>query len=328
MDVRVLSRLALVAGSVVFSSAIVAAVWPDPRLSPSVSRVAKMATDYQSRDGYYTYVSSASFTFSNEKGEQIPVEIDEQGLRNPSGSLSAARIIVLGDSFAAAINTCAAETFAAHLARLVGQPVYNAGVDGFSTFQETRLLRHLIRAGGHAQSVVLLFYLGNDFRDNFIDNIRVSEAGWMGSWPVSQALGYQTVPPPGVKAALRRTGVALEELKALCAEHGMRLLVVGVPSRAEVFQVLNRDSDWGWHDQSEIEQFDREARRSDLSFDAPDFRLRTMLAVGGLEHLSLLEAFRSHREDRLYGKKDSHWTPEGQRLAAELVAQALARSGA
>jgi hypothetical protein len=52
-------------------------------------------------------------------------------------------------------------------------------------------------------------------------------------------------------------------------------------------------------------------------------RLRTILAAGAVPFISLLEPFRAHVGEHLFGENDAHWTAHGQELAAEIVAEKL-----
>lgn len=81
------------------------------------------------------------------------------------------RILALGDSFTLAVQVDEADTFCArvahNLAATLGRPVecVNAGVDGYGTYQSTRLARRL--APGLAPDLMLLtLFTGNDLVDN------------------------------------------------------------------------------------------------------------------------------------------------------------------
>ena len=51
-----------------------------------------------------------------------------------------------------------------------------------------------------------------------------------------------------------------------------------------------------------------------------------MLHFRKMEYISLLASFRAHASEGLYYDEDPHWTPRGQDLAAQIVADHLRRS--
>ncbi len=317
-------RVAIVAVSVALSSSITWALWPEPRLDPSIA-FAQIAGRYVARSGYFTYEPNSRFLIADEHGVSIEVDSDEEGLRNPVGSLESSRTILLGDSFAAGVNTPRERTFASLLS------AYNAGIDGFSTFQEARLLRHLLTRS-RPSVVVLAFYLGNDFRDNFLDRARQSDVHWMGSYVTSEAASYMPGKPlPEIRASPARTGEALAELVRICQERGIRLLVVGVPSVSQVFQSLAEREAFARRRATKEELSDFEQVTSavkNFDFDAPDFRLRTILSAGNVEYVSLLGPFRGRRDrGSLFGDLDYHWTTRGQAIAAEIVSRSIFDEG-
>jgi hypothetical protein len=124
---------------------------------------------YEQRRGYYVCPPSRElhFNLKNESGRDITLVTDEFGLRNPKGALRDADIVVLGDSFIMGSSTPEEETLVGQLRRR-GLKAYNAGVGGYSTFQASRLLEDLLKVKT-PRVVVLAFYLGNDFRDNYFE---------------------------------------------------------------------------------------------------------------------------------------------------------------
>ena len=120
--------------------------------------------------------------------------------------------------------------------------------------------------------------------------------------------------------ALRKTAEALSKLVSLCREYDVRLLVVGIPSKIAVSGLKGYTCKF----YSEIEQKRfAELATQPLSFDAPDFRLRHMLEMGGVDYISLTDIFRRRGGGDLYGRTDNHWNARGQALAAEIVAERL-----
>ncbi len=128
---------------------------------------------YRLLPGYMTYEPNTEFSYRGEEGE-VNISTDRLGLRNPEVQHDRFDVVVLGDSFIAAVNTEESSTLVGQL-RDRGLKVLNGGLDGSGTFSQLRLFRdhlHDIRAN----SVVLAFYLGNDFHDNYLTPSSISSA--------------------------------------------------------------------------------------------------------------------------------------------------------
>lgn len=93
------------------------------------------------------------------------LRFDQDGLRGDGARDGAPRVLLLGDSFALGAQVDESETLAARLGAALDGRVFNAGVDGYSTWQAalryTRLAPEL-----KPDVVVLLYFLGNDLADN------------------------------------------------------------------------------------------------------------------------------------------------------------------
>jgi hypothetical protein len=308
--------------------------------------------------GYKTYVPQTYWQGGNEAGEQFEVSFDEMGLRNPPQSMARADVMVLGDSFIVADNTPFEHTLVGEL-RAGGIASYNAGVDGTGTFNEVHLLRDHLR-NWRGRIVVVAFYLGNDFRDNYEDQLVPEPSTAAAMQPVRGRIGeriraackalftcnwsYHQIylgliegesrdpmksfalaqmetmakRSAATDVAVAHTRQAFAELARVAARRDFRVLIVGVPSAAQVLQRLR-----------EIEGFEIDPRAYDyggelignrgLDFDRPD-RLAALLASeAGFPYMSLLAIFRAHKEEKLFYQIDLHWTAAGQKLAAEIL---------
>ena len=112
--------------------------------------------------------------FDPESGRRIRVVTNSLGFRDRErqpGRTAARRVVVLGDSFAAALSVAFDDTFPQvcerHLGRLSpgSWEVLNFGVAGFGTAQELLAYREYGRRF-HPEVVVLCFFSGNDVSDN------------------------------------------------------------------------------------------------------------------------------------------------------------------
>lgn len=323
------------------------------------------ATDtYRSYSGYYTNQPGDSLTVTNDDGRTNTMRFDRLGLRNPEGAAASADVVVLGDSFIAAVNTGDGATLVDWL-RAGGIRAYNAGVNGMSTYQQVTLLRdHL--AGLSLRTVLVGFYLGNDFRDNLFSSFPPPAAGeaepgasrsgrrwrdlaadvcrrsalcrlvharvWLGlvvgqqNDPMaSYALAEMAVlrhADPRVDAMVGRTREALAELRRVAETRGLRVLMFGIPSPAQVTQDFADVARYA--DDSRAEAFARETMAAGYSWDNPDRRLAALCAELDLAYVSLLAEFRNRsRQERLYYERDRHWTDRGQKVAADRLIAAL-----
>lgn len=131
-----------------------------PRPSPSGGLT------YVQKNGYVSYPANFIQYFKNEIGVEIEVSSDRYGLRNPEGADSDAELLLLGDSFIAAVNTAESATLVGRL-RANGVKTFNAGLDGSGTFEQVALYRDLPKFP-KVRHVFLAVYLGNDIRDNWV----------------------------------------------------------------------------------------------------------------------------------------------------------------
>lgn len=116
-------------------------------------------------------------------GGSVRVRITAEGYRAPAADGPVAWIAV-GDSFTLAAQVDEPHPFAAQLARRLGRPVVNGGVDGYSTFQSVFRYEDLEQAVGGTEGVLYTLFIGNDLSDNE-------------TWPQIRVGGL----PPGVRMA-------------------------------------------------------------------------------------------------------------------------------
>ena len=125
--------------------------------------------------------------------------------------------------------------------------------------------------------------------------------------------------PPEFEAAWEKATAALAEIKAWCDGHDARLLVVVIPTRAQVYP----------------ERWDEVRRRfalheEDFDLEKPQRILAERAAARGIALIDLLPVLRAARADGgppLYFPRDTHWTPRGHQVAADAILRQLAASG-
>lgn len=334
------------------------------------------------RGYYWNYPYNERFITFNEDGEEILINTDTLGFRN-DGVPKEVDILLLGDSYTSAVNTKSELTFAHHL-RQSGWTVYNAGIEGTGTLHQAHILQDVLKEV-KPKLVVLNFYLGNDFRDNFyckdIDavvkdtcisstSISHSPSSMPKSLPVPVPLllsislktklnnlvhhsgvlklmynlvylplKYEgtdmsyydrgemmimahsqqaaSASHPDVVKALDKTQDALAYIKKLLDEQNIPLVVVGIPSKAQVMRSVR-----------EISNFDSDKKgaaffstvKKELDFDRPDQILKDLCIKNNLTYISLLRPFRLQQSQKqLFYHFDVHWNYSGQEIAANEV---------
>jgi SGNH hydrolase-like domain, acetyltransferase AlgX len=111
---------------------------------------------------------------------------------------------------------------------------------------------------------------------------------------------------------------AIRSFRDQLQARGIRLLVVPVPNKESVYPVM----------------LTKRAADAGVVVCQETRRLLDQLEQSGIEHVDLFEVFRrarqgeSHRDGgRLYLAQDSHWSPEGARVAAGAVARRVLAAG-
>jgi hypothetical protein len=101
------------------------------------------------------------------------------------------------------------------------------------------------------------------------------------------------------------------EIRRLAATHGAKFAVVLVPAPWEVYPAL-------WH--AVLNRLPV-MRQVSMSLEKPSVRLTSFLKAHGIVYVDLLPGFRENANSSppLFFEPDSHWTPAGHRLAADLI---------
>lgn len=98
---------------------------------------------------------------------QVHIHTNSLGLRGPAIESMADKEqwIALGDSFTMSVQVEQDDSFSGLLGKELGVQVWNAGVDGYSTWQ-SKLRLEQISAQLPIRYAILTFFTGNDFQDN------------------------------------------------------------------------------------------------------------------------------------------------------------------
>ncbi|MCB9743442.1 MAG: hypothetical protein H6741_25060 [Alphaproteobacteria bacterium] len=290
------------------------------------------------------------------------VRINALGLRGPElgpPDPQGMRVLALGDSFTLAAQVPEAQSYAALLGPALSEAlgrrveVLNGGVDGYGTQQATLTARAVLPRAP-AQGLVLFFFLGNDFWENahFAERkaaegaggekkkkasgsalhgalarhsalyawFSVSLAAWRGGGDPERAARYQQelsayTDPAVLEAWAPATRTALVELRDLCRRRQLRCAVAAIPPAFVV------------HDErvaSTFEVFGLDPEAADLARPA---RALAEAMPGDLQLIDLTEDLRAAAGQgrALYFIYDGHLQPEGHRVVAGAVADALAQ---
>ena len=266
------------------------------------------------------------------------LRFDELGLRG-AGLGPAPRALLLGDSFALAAQVAEADTLAVRLGEALGLSVGNAGVDGYSTWQATGRYRQLAQAV-QPSAVFLVFFLGNDLADNerfpmirgqvytprptsgagawhsaLLAYGRVAARAWAltdEASPERQRFQRELAPfltsgKDLLQSQLAPTAAALTELRDALAQAGTPLMVALAPPAFAL-------------DPRRLERtLPLVGLEGPVEVDAPRAALAQLLDALRVPTCDLGPALSAG--ERPYFVFDGHWTAEGNRLAAEALAQ-------
>jgi hypothetical protein len=286
------------------------------------------------------------------------VQYDYNGFRN-ANDLETASIAVVGDSYIEAIAIPYEETFSQQLAQLSGEPVANLALSDYGPQQQLAVLRRF-GLPLDPEVIVWAFYEGNDLNDiedydQALEQLRREGANTGGTardrsftknalnavyrlidrckpWSGARryAGGFRAAdgrelrmyfidaPNPleaSELAALRRLREILAQAYELSAQGEARLVLLYIPAKYRVYESFldlptsSELADWG------------------IS-DLPD-RLETMVrdVSPDIGFVDLTAPFLAAAEQGavLYRPDDTHWTPEGHRLAADALWTYLSR---
>jgi hypothetical protein len=287
---------------------------------------------------------------------------DQHGFRNES-DLERADIVVVGDSIIEGPRVAATDLVTAHLARLLHRVVANLGVSWYGPQQEVELIRRF-GLQLHPHTCVWTFYEGNDLWDarryeeatkdwetfskdfhsfrqrSFTKNAvlaaeRLLDSLHHGSrdqaWENVSGLFRQAdgkvirmyFIEPGAPLsradmeALKSLRTSFRRAYELCGTVGARFLVVFAPTKFRVYQSFT--------------EFSVHARPRDWVLNHLPKEVQAIVheELPEAEYLDLTAVFvEQARKGALvyFPGLDTHWSPEGHRVAATAIAEVLTRS--
>jgi lysophospholipase L1-like esterase len=264
------------------------------------------------------------------------VQTNRLGLRSPeivTTDTTATRILILGDSYAFGWGVAESEAFPRLLEDLARSrypsnriEVINAGMPGYGVYQQRAMLERVL-AAAHVDVVISTFSLANDpvddlrimryVPDRLVDyshEPRRTDSFLSGLIRKSRFLTLVDERTQGLQLhfanmgsrALNQAAQSLADLYSVCDENELALLLVVLPRRTEVISGplksgIVRAQTW-------------RARRMATRV-AEEFGIPLVDATGVLLDVQ--------RSGSAYLRNDAHWTPEGHRVVAETVLNAL-----
>jgi lysophospholipase L1-like esterase len=266
------------------------------------------------------------------------------------------RVLVLGDSVAYGLGVEDDETVSAALERLDPRlEVLNGGVPGYSTVEETLLLREV--GLDLAPDLVLVLFLWNDLPGALKESY--SSVTFENGVPRFEAPAEPDLNHPAIRAKQTRHPALSQSYLYRFASDRLKILrymvfeALSIPIH-EVSRLEPEQIEPAWDlvrglllecrrlaasrgaklavavipDQTQVEPDVSVVGLDPAVFLVQD-RMREFAAREGIPLVDLLPGMRAEHERtgvRLYHRYDRHWNPNGHRLAAELIAPEIARA--
>jgi hypothetical protein len=329
---------------------------PTNRLDPELLHITRGHTRVRLREQTPgDIVVTRCLGWTTTSGPEYEIIYDRNGFRN-TRDRDDVDIAVIGDSFLEVGKD--SELLPAFLERLLQVPVANLGQSHYGPQQELAVLRRFA-VPLRPKAVVWAFFEDNDLKDvhrynrnrqKWAEILRAHQSLWMRSFtrnallamqklvvrcdpmPIGRSGRLQTAggetrmhfwghsPQPLSRRdldALEQVRLVFQEAYALSREHRFHLLVLFVPGKFRVYHGLIR-----CEPDSECQDW--------VINDLPE-RLGRMLtevspAIGYLDLTTTLTA-EARKGVLVYPLDDTHWSPEGTRVAATAVSETLARTG-
>ena len=282
----------------------------------------------------------------------IDVSYDKNGFRN-SHEIREADLVVIGDSYIEGYLTSEANLLTSILADLQGNPVANLGHAGYGPQQELAVLKRF-GLPLKPKTIIWAFFEGNDFIDmEGYDNRALfnGNAFWQDFWfrsltrNVTALLfrpAHTCVPDDPIKEfraeftdahnnthtvffapteleipsakTIHKAAVPIAEAAKLCREHNIRFIVAFIPEKYRVYRDLRNVS------------LSTDAVRQWHVSDVPDQLKQILVQLEpSIEYVDLTPALQAASEKGIatYMADDTHWTDEGNRVAAEAIDRSM-----
>ena len=313
---------------------------------PQGMYVADEALGYALKPGFEGVIERSEF--------RAPFTVDDTGLRGAGPRPRADnsfRILVLGDSQAFGFGVLDNETFSAQLEEILAAryrnlevQVLNGGVPGYGTADQLAFLRS--KGGAFEPDLVILQFLSvNDIVESNAPAIdwAVLQDGWLRAGPQEPDGGGES---PNLSERIRQLKQQSHLLHLLSNSAGYLALRLGLIDKIESLWGEDFTDDEGKVAAGVLVEISEEARRlgapslflystaknyvlsDDYELPRSGLVVRDAAETADVPWVDANETLRL-RPDRteLYFTLDGHWSPDGHRAIAELLADELATLG-
>ncbi len=313
-------------------------------------------------DAYYHYKAAyqgnigQALCMPPDPARTIDVRYDRHGFRN-NQDLYEADLVVIGDSYIEGYLTSEAKLITTILNELQGTSVGNLGHSGYGPQQELAVLKRF-GLPLKPKTVVWAFFEGNDFIDaqGYDNGAHLSSnTFWQDFWfrsltrnvavsmfrppmptcvPNDAILKLRAeftdtnnmthtvffapteVEPPSEKT-LQKAAALIAEAATLCREQNIRFLVAFVPEKYRVY-----------HDLTNVSLLTDTVRQWRVSNLPNQLQQLLFQLEPSIEYIDLTPSLKaaSQKGVATYLPDDTHWTDEGNRVAAETIHRALVQA--
>ena len=143
----------------------------------------------------------------------------------------------------------------------------------------------------------------------------------LGSMAAAELDSLRVHPGPEMQNAVLKTDAALGAISQLLSARGIRFVLLGIPSRAQVARSLSAIA--GCRSDGRCLERSLALVRTDWSFDQPETVLSGLARRRSLPYVSLLDLLRQAGASSVFDQVDEHWNPAGQAVASNALAAAL-----
>ncbi len=143
----------------------------------------------------------------------------------------------------------------------------------------------------------------------------------LGSMAGAEIESLRVHPGREMQEAVLKTDAALGAISQRLAARGIRFVLLGIPSRAQVSRSLSAVA--GCRSDGRCFEKTLALIRAAWSFEQPEAVLSGLARRRSLPYVSLLEPLREAGASSVFDQVDEHWNPAGQAAASDALAAAL-----